>query len=206
MKEKNDAKVDAYQDRIKYGEDGWKDRYYAEKFHVRGKREFKEFQKKIMQAYIEGLTWVLQYYYNGCVSWYWYYPYHYAPFASDLLGCDMLEIEFEKGEPAKPFEQLLAVFPIQSSHAVPECYRKLYQPDSEIIDFYPSDVRLDVNGARYAWMGVNLLPFLDRERLKKAMIKADNGEKNLSAHERERNKVTGDIRLFFNPSPKLEGS
>ena len=51
-----------------------------------------------------------------------------------------------------------------------------------------------------------MLPFLDRERLKKAMIKADNNEKNLSAHERERNKVTGDIRLFFNPTPKLEGS
>jgi len=60
----------------------------------------------------------------------------------------------------------MAVFPIQSSHAVPECYRKLYKPESEIIDFYPSDIKLDVNGARYAWMGVNLLPFLDRERLK----------------------------------------
>jgi len=47
---------------------------------------------------------VLQYYYNGCQSWYWYYPYHYAPFASDLLGCDQLTLQFELGEPAKPFE------------------------------------------------------------------------------------------------------
>lgn len=119
------------------------------------------------------------YYYKGCVSWYWYYPYHYAPFASDLTGCDQLDIPFNdpkqpmEGEPAKPFEQLLAVFPKQSSHALPTCYKGLYEPDSEIIDFYPSDVKLDINGARYAWMGVNLLPFIDRERLKVAMIKAD---------------------------------
>jgi 5'-3' exonuclease len=46
-------------------------------------------------------------------------------------------------------------------------------------------------------MGVNLLPFLDRERLKVAMNKADEGETKLTAHERERNKETGDIRLFF---------
>ena len=102
-----------------------------------------------------------------------------------------------EGEPAKPFEQLLAVFPKQSSHAIPECYRKLYAPDSEIIDFYPSDVKLDINGARYAWMGVNLLPFLDRERLKYAMNKADEGESTLTAHEKDRNRLTGDIRLFF---------
>ena len=82
-------------------------------------------------------------------------------------------MNFELGEPAKPFEQLLAVFPKQSSHAVPECYRKLYHPTSEIIDFYPTEVKLDVNGARFAWMGVNLLPFLDRERLKAAMVEAD---------------------------------
>ena len=65
--------------------------------------EFAEFQKNIRQSYIEGLTWVLAYYYKGCRSWSWYYPYHYAPFASDLLGCDTLTIEFEMGIPAKPF-------------------------------------------------------------------------------------------------------
>lgn len=89
------------------------------------------------------------------------------------------------------------MFPKQSSHAIPTCYRKLYEPESEIIDFYPTDVKLDINGARYAWMGVNLLPFIDRERLKVAMNKADEGETKLTPHEKERNKETGDIRLFF---------
>ena len=84
------------------------------------------------------------------------------------------------GKPAKPFEQLLAVFPKQSSHAIPACYRVLYEPNSEIIDFYPSDVKLDINGARYAWMGVNLLPFIDRVRLQKAIKRVDQDEKALS--------------------------
>ena len=152
------------------------------------------------------------YYYRGCVSWYWYYPYHYAPFASDLTGCDQLAIPFNlsdqavEGEPAKPFEQLLAVFPKQSSHAIPECYRKLYDADSEIIDFYPTDVKLDINGARYAWMGVNLLPFIDRERLKFAMTKADDGESTLTQHEKERNRISGVIRLFFLESGRNKDS
>jgi len=48
--------------------------------------------------------------------------------------------------------------------------------ESPIIDFYPVDFRLDVNGAAYAWMGVNLLPFIDQERLFKAMIEADKDQ------------------------------
>jgi len=56
----------------------------------------------------------------------------------------------------------------------------LYEPDSEIFDFYPSEVELDLNGARYAWMGVNLLPFINWERLLKASIIADKKEALLS--------------------------
>jgi 5'-3' exoribonuclease 2 len=40
---------------------------------------------------------------------------------------------------------------------------------SPVIDFYPTSFRLDINGAAFAWMGVNLLPFIDQERLFKAM-------------------------------------
>lgn len=46
-------------------------------------------------------------------------------------------------------------------------------------------------------MGVNLLPFIDRQRLRDAMIKADENEKNLTPSERIRNKVFGPVRLYF---------
>jgi len=91
----------------------------------------------------------------------------------------------------------MSVFPKQSAHAIPECYRHLLSdPTSEIIDFYPIGFRLDVNGAAFAWMGVNLLPFIDKPRLLAAMAKADENGNKLSVQERERNKPTGDISLF----------
>jgi 5'-3' exoribonuclease 2 len=98
------------------------------------------------------------------------------------------------GEPATPLEQLMGVFPKQSAHAIPKCYRHLLSdPNSEIIDFYPTDFKLDINGARYAWMGVNLLPFIDRQRLVDAMKRA---EKDLTEHEFERN-AQGYLYLFM---------
>ena len=118
------------------------------------------------------------------MSWDWFYPFHYAPFTSDLINCDRVQIEFTMSEPSRPFEQLMSVFPKQSGHAIPKCYRHLMSDsNSPIIDFYPIDFRLDINGARYAWMGVDLLPFIDRQRLLKAMGEADDGYKNLTPDE-----------------------
>lgn len=60
-------------------------------------------------------------------------------------------------------------------------------PDSEIIDFYPTNFHIDINGQRFEWMGVTLLPFIDRERLVKAMKVADRNGEALNAHEKELN-------------------
>lgn len=57
-----------------------KGRYYYDKF------KFTPFDTErhiaLRKAYMEGLIWNLKYYYQGCISWEWYYPYHYGKFAS----------------------------------------------------------------------------------------------------------------------------
>lgn len=70
------------------------------------------------------------------------------------------------GQPFKPIEQLMAVFPKDSSHAIPKASRWLMSdPESPIIDFYPEEIACDPNGKAMPWLWVVLLPFIDEERL-----------------------------------------
>jgi 5'-3' exoribonuclease 1 len=58
----------------------WKDKYYRTKFGWG--LENKEEMKKLAQNYVQGLQWVLFYYYRGIASWPWFFEYHYAPMIS----------------------------------------------------------------------------------------------------------------------------
>lgn len=85
------------EDTVKLWEDGYEERYYEQKFHVAP--DDTEFRHKVARSYVEGLAWVLLYYLQGCPSWTWYYPFHYAPFAADFVDMEKQVIEFDKGKP-----------------------------------------------------------------------------------------------------------
>jgi 5'-3' exoribonuclease 1 len=61
----------------------WKDKYYEDKFGWGLDNE--EEMKKLAENYVQGLQWVLYYYYRGVVSWPWFYQYHYAPMISGMF-------------------------------------------------------------------------------------------------------------------------
>lgn len=179
-------------DEVRLWEDGWKDRYYESKFEVTS--DNLEFRYQVAAAYAQGLCWVLQYYYQGCPSWKWFFPYHYAPFASDFVNIGDVSTNFEKGtKPFKPLEQLMGVFPAASKQHLPEPWAELMcDSESAIIDFYPINFRVDLNGKKYAWQGVALLPFVDERRLLKAL---ETVYPLLTEEEKRRNQ-RGDDRLY----------
>lgn len=96
--------------------------------HVSWQDDLVDFLQRIRKAYVEGLCWVLVYYYQagptqastcdcdtvapfvsfcqGCPSWTWFYPYHYAletrgpmGVAGDHLVCDSLCFTFRDFRP-----------------------------------------------------------------------------------------------------------
>ncbi|KAI9591910.1 XRN 5'-3' exonuclease N-terminus-domain-containing protein [Syncephalis fuscata] len=155
-------------DDVRMWETGFKERYYRQKFGVELSDE--TFRREIVFKYVEGLCWVLRYYYQGCPSWKWYYPYHYAPFASDFVNVESFDIQFELGTPFRPVEQLMGVLPAASRSHIPNAFHHLMtNPESEIIDFYPVDFDLDMNGKKHLWQAIILLPFIEESRLLKAM-------------------------------------
>ncbi|CCF57603.1 hypothetical protein KAFR_0C06110 [Kazachstania africana CBS 2517] len=188
-------------DNVKLYESGYRERYYTEKFHI-SKDEIEIVRRDMVRSYVEGVSWVLRYYYQGCASWNWYYPFHYAPFASDFFDIKDIKVEFDLGEPFLPYEQLMSVLPAASGHTLPPIFRPLMsEADSPIIDFYPPEFPIDMNGKKMSWQGIALLPFIDEKRLLE-VVRAQYPK--LSDAERSRNVRKEAILLISNKNVNYE--
>jgi len=190
--------------RVNINDQDHKGRYYFDKFG------FSPFDKEkhiaLRRSYVEGLVWNLKYYYEGCVSWDWYFPYHYGPMLSDLVNLDSMlkDVSFsEPGKPLLPFQQLMACMPPSHSDLLPEPYQPLMKDHtSPIAEFYPRSFTVDMNGKRWPWEAVVLLPFIDSKRLVDASHSISN--ESLTSEERERNSVMSTVVFAQNQEENKE--
>jgi hypothetical protein len=169
--------------------------YYWRKFHF-SKAEQETKVVAVVEEFIHGMIWILNYYLHGCQSWNWYYPYQYAPCASDFhnFNTNHSRYEFELGEPFLPLVQLIAVLPPQSSHCLPPIMRHLMtDPESPLKEFYPAKFLVDLNGETSEFHGVVKIPFIDEAKLQEALRSRDLA---LTPDELQRNRF-GSTRLFL---------
>lgn len=93
----------------------------------------------------------------------------------------------------------MSVMPVGSNHTIPEAFHPLMtDEDSEISQYYPEEFDIDLNGKKFAWQGVALLPFMDQKLLLAAMA---TKYPMLSKEEHERNEVGKEALLFSTRHP-----
>jgi hypothetical protein len=181
--------------------------YYRAKFGIEIHTDVGRAQIiSLCRNYMEGLQWCLSYYSRGCVSWGWFYAYHYSPFMHEL--CDMFPVplpaplSFELQAPLAPFEQLLACLPPLSSQLVPAAYQPIFSaPTSPMLPFYPSTFEEDMNGKKMAYEAVIILPFIDMATLLETE-KSFVSPEALSADENHRNSMG--VVYSFLPTASLK--
>ena len=91
----------------------------------------------------------------------------------------------------------MGVLPDRSKVIVPTAYHDLMtNPNSPIIDFYPRDFELDMNGKKMEWEAVVKIPFIDETRLLPAMATKDH---LLSQDESDRNEFGVSLKFVYSP-------
>lgn len=106
-------------------------------------------------------------------------------------------MNFRLGQPFRPYQQLMGVLPDRSKTIVPTPYHDLMtNPNSPIIDFYPRDFDLDMNGKKMEWEAVVKIPFIDESRLLPAM---ETKDRLLSQDEKNRNNFGVSLKFTYSP-------
>jgi len=103
--------------------------YYKTRFNIDidDPAEAKKFEDIIVK-YLEGLEFYCTYYYLGCQSWSWYYPYHYTPLVNDVYDYlkknQVSEVKLPvRGQPFDPLMALMFMLPQQSFGLLPQAIR-----------------------------------------------------------------------------------
>ncbi|RVD92371.1 5-3 exoribonuclease [Tubulinosema ratisbonensis] len=131
-----------------------KSTYYTQKLKIKSSKEVED----LCVTYLKQIYWVFRYYLEGFTCWEYYFPYLYAPIASDLANLKEFEVKFENNSPLSPLEQLVCVSPPACLEYLPKEFSQIHK---EFPQFYPKVVHFDMFDKAMPYQAVGLLPFLD---------------------------------------------
>jgi 5'-3' exonuclease len=161
----------------------WKKQYYKFYFNidVDNPKVYLEERKNICKNYLESLLFTLKYYHNEPPSWTWFYKYRVAPCFTDVYQTlfkmfknkkNINSLQFVKGEPYTPFQQLMLILSHQASNILPKKFGEL-MINPEFSNYYPLSIDIDATaGYKYIYSEA-LLPEIDEERLIPAIKKLE---------------------------------
>jgi 5'-3' exonuclease len=176
---------------IKLGEgkrNEWKFRYYEHYFGIETNQI--ELVEDMCHEFCKGLLWSTKYYFEGCPSWSWKYPFAHAPFISDIYmyvknsKIEFDDIKIKDDGYLLPCQQLLAVLPPSCSNLLPNTYKHLVLSDkSTIIDMFPEKVSIDMLYKYRDFQCTPNIPQVEQLRIKSAT-------KNLKLSKKEKTRNT----------------
>ena len=180
--------------------------YYSEKLKTQFTIENIDNVDRLITKYMEGIQFVLTYYFRGCPSWAWFFPYYYSPMISDVYefvkNANKTNLQLSPFQPAKPFQpfkQLLLVMPNESMDLLPPAFHVLLKDKNSIlkspVDYFPSEFEIDPNAAIYENDYIALLPFVDDEILDRAYTSISI--EGLSEEEKLRNAQNDNILFQY---------
>jgi 5'-3' exonuclease len=146
-------------------------KYYQKYFKIN--IYYNESIDNICREFLKGVDWCLQYYYFGCVSWAWMYPYNKAPMISDL--CNYLnrnskyninKIKYLPSKNISIMNQLLLAVPPVYSNLLPVSYQYLMTSSkSPVSEMFPIENKIDTDN-KYLWWKCDVdMPILNNNRI-----------------------------------------
>lgn len=146
----------------------WKNSYYH---HLFGTHQMPAI-KGIVQNYIEGIVWTMNYYFNHRFDARWYYMYNYAPCISDIykyIGSVEVSLDFLTPPSIDAELQLLMVMPPASRGLVPaELQKVMEEIEYGCAHYYPTRFFLTSYMKSYLWECTPVLPNIDIDAIDRA--------------------------------------
>lgn len=159
--------------------------------------------QNIVHDYLKIIKWCLHYYLQNILSWNYHYPFHHAPFASDILQVlksqtISLKYQFTLHKPLKPIEQLVLIIPIKDKNIIPKQFHSIYK----IKDFYKyfhfkKFIKYDNNYVQQRYLTKTLLPTINMQIYQQEI---DNIIQHLQPKDKKKIELMQSTQIYYFPA------